>query len=113
MSISSRTPEGVPHRCPICGNAAALENSTTGDTCCPSCGQLLWWFRDRLTNESVNLSVSHSTSFVNDLQLDSLDLVELAMELEEEFELDIPDDVAERMITVGDVVCYIQSRRAA
>ena len=45
-------------------------------------------------------------------EADSLDFVELVMELEEEFDVDIPDEVAARMNTFGDVIRYIQSRRA-
>lgn len=47
-------------------------------------------------------------SFIDDLGADSLDLVELIMALEEEFEREIPDDVAEKIVTVGDAVRYIQ-----
>jgi acyl carrier protein len=72
---------------------------------------LLWWFRDRLADEtSANHNVSLDTSFVNDIGLDSLDQVELVMELEEEFDVEIPDEVAERMLTVADVIRYIRSR---
>ncbi len=47
------------------------------------------------------------SSFVNDLGTDSLDIVELVMELEDEFDVNIPDEEAEKMQTVGDVVKYI------
>ncbi len=47
------------------------------------------------------------TSFVNDLEADSLDIVELVMELEDEFDVSIPDEDAEKMQTVGDAVKYI------
>lgn len=47
-------------------------------------------------------------SFIDDLGADSLDLVELIMALEEEFEQEIPDEVAEKIVTVGDAVRYIQ-----
>ncbi|MEM7316468.1 MAG: acyl carrier protein [Planctomycetota bacterium] len=46
-----------------------------------------------------------------DLGADSLDTVELVMELEEEFDITIPDDVAERIQTIADAVRYIQDRR--
>ena len=45
--------------------------------------------------------ISRSTSFVNDLNADSLDTVELVMELEDEFDMTIPDDQAEKLRTVG------------
>ena len=49
-------------------------------------------------------------SFTNDLGADSLDTVELIMELEEEFGLEIPDEEAEKLATVGDAVKYIESK---
>ena len=54
--------------------------------------------------------VSPETSFVNDLGADSLDQVELVMELEEEFDLSIPDEDAEKIQTVGDAIKYIKER---
>ena len=48
--------------------------------------------------------VSASASFVDDLGADSLDIVELVMELEEEFEITIPDDQAEKIKTVGEAI---------
>ena len=52
------------------------------------------------------------TSFVNDLGADSLDTVELVMELEEEFDINIPDDAAEKIQTVGQAVEYIESTQS-
>jgi acyl carrier protein len=54
--------------------------------------------------------VSQTASFIDDLGADSLDIVELVMTMEEEFDLDSPDDDAEKMKTVGDVVKYITSK---
>jgi acyl carrier protein len=54
--------------------------------------------------------VSQTASFIDDLGADSLDIVELVMTMEEEFDLDIPDEEAEKMKTVGDVVKYITSK---
>jgi len=51
--------------------------------------------------------VTRSTSFIEDLGADSLDIVELVMELEEEFEITIPDDQAEKIKTVGEAIEYI------
>lgn len=51
--------------------------------------------------------ISHETSFVNDLGADSLDTVELVMELEEEFDINIPDDAAEKIQTVGQAIEFI------
>ena len=53
--------------------------------------------------------ISRETSFVNDLNADSLDTVELVMELEDEFDLTIPDDEAEKLKTVGQAIEYIQA----
>ena len=52
-------------------------------------------------------TVTLGSSFVNDFGADSLDIVELVMELEDEFDLSIPDEDAEKMQTVGDAVKYI------
>lgn len=51
--------------------------------------------------------INLETSFVNDLNADSLDTVELVMEFEDEFELSIPDEEAEKIQTVGHAVEYI------
>jgi acyl carrier protein len=51
--------------------------------------------------------ITRETSFVNDLGADSLDTVELVMELEEEFDITIPDDAAEKIQTVGQAISYI------
>ncbi len=56
--------------------------------------------------------ISRETSFVNDLGADSLDTVELVMELEEEFDINIPDDAAEKIQTVGQAVDYIEKSQA-
>lgn len=53
--------------------------------------------------------VTADASFVDDLGADSLDTVELIMAFEEEFEIDIPDEDAEQMRTVGDAVAYIEN----
>jgi len=48
-----------------------------------------------------------SKSFINDLGADSLDIVELVMAMEEEFDIEIPDEDAEKIQTVGDAIKYI------
>ena len=53
-------------------------------------------------------SVTMEASFIDDLGADSLDIVELVMALEEEFDMEIPDSDAEKVVTVGDVVEYIK-----
>ena len=53
-------------------------------------------------------TVTDTTSFIEDIGADSLDIVELVMELEEEFDIQIPDDQAEKIKTVGEAVSYIR-----
>jgi acyl carrier protein len=55
--------------------------------------------------------VSPETSFVNDIGADSLDLVELIMELEDKFDMQIPDEEAEKILTVGDAIKYIEEHQ--
>ena len=57
-------------------------------------------------------SVTEEASFIDDLGADSLDIVELIMALEEEFDIEIPDSDAEKVVTVGDVVEYIKDHVA-
>jgi acyl carrier protein len=54
--------------------------------------------------------VTEDASFVDDLGADSLDTVELVMALEEEFETEIPDEDAEKIVTINDAVKYIVTR---
>ena len=54
--------------------------------------------------------VTDDASFVEDLGADSLDTVELVMEFEDEFEINIPDEDAEKIQTVGDAIKYIKER---
>ena len=54
--------------------------------------------------------VTPEASFIDDLGADSLDTVELIMKLEEEFDIEIPDEEAETLTTVGRVIEYIQSK---
>ena len=57
--------------------------------------------RDKMTDEA---------SFIEDLGADSLDIVELVMEFEKEFNIDIPDEDAEKLRTVGDAVAYLNGK---
>ena len=56
--------------------------------------------------------ITRETSFVNDLNADSLDTVELVMEFEDQFELSIPDEEAEKIQTVGQAIDYITEHSA-
>jgi acyl carrier protein len=59
--------------------------------------------REKLTAEA---------SFIDDLGADSLDIVELVMEFEKEFNIDIPDEEAEKLRTVGDAIAYLNTKVA-
>lgn len=103
MNIASRTPEGVSNQCPVCQSNVRIEPSLPfGDAPCPNCGTLLWFVHveselrlfdpmeskvvQRITEE---LGVSrHAVPDGNwqDLEIDTLAVVELIMEMEE------PDD---------------------
>ncbi len=56
-------------------------------------------------------AVTMEASFIEDLEADSLDIVELMMALEEEFDIEIPDEEAEKIVTVSDAVEYIKARQ--
>ncbi|MDR1061010.1 MAG: acyl carrier protein [Clostridiales bacterium] len=62
---------------------------------------------DQLGVEESDISLE--SSFIDDLGADSLDIVELIMALEEEFGIEIPDNDAEKIATVGDAVDYIKN----
>ncbi|HTY17112.1 MAG TPA: acyl carrier protein [Myxococcota bacterium] len=51
-------------------------------------------------------------SFIDDLGADSLDIVELVMAMEEEFDIEIPDEDAEKIQTIGDAISYVRERAA-
>jgi acyl carrier protein len=55
--------------------------------------------------------ITPEASFTNDLGADSLDIVELIMDLEKEFDLTIPDEDAEKIGTVGDAIRYVESKQ--
>jgi acyl carrier protein len=57
--------------------------------------------------------VTDNASFIDDLGADSLDTVELVMAFEEQFSVEIPDDAAEKIITVKDAVDYINQKKVA
>jgi acyl carrier protein len=55
--------------------------------------------------------ITRETHFVNDLGADSLDTVELVMELEEEFDISIPEDAAEKILRVGEAIDFIEKNQ--
>lgn len=59
----------------------------------------------------ADTAVTPEASFIDDLGADSLDIVELIMALEEEFDMEIPDADAEKIVTVGDVTDYIKDNQ--
>lgn len=62
---------------------------------------------DKLSVEES--AVTEEASFTNDLGADSLDVVELIMEFEKEFDITIPDDKAENITTVGDAISFLEA----
>jgi acyl carrier protein len=106
-----------------CGSAAAIQvGSVDAWVLARTVSELLW--EDSIvatTEERIiqivcdNLGVSkeqvtRNTSFQEDIGADSLDIVELVMELEEEFEITIPDEEAEKIKTVGQAIDYIEAK---
>ena len=57
--------------------------------------------------------IKPEASFIDDLGADSLDIVELVMAMEEAFDIEIPDDDAEKMKTIGDAMAYVKERLEA
>ncbi|HXH30396.1 MAG TPA: acyl carrier protein [Bacteriovoracaceae bacterium] len=67
----------------------------------------------KLVSEATKMdsaNISTSTSFVDDLNLDSLDMVELMMKMEDEFGVEIPEDETENLKSVGDVITYLKAK---
>jgi len=66
---------------------------------------------EKIIAENLNIdvnSIKDDSHFVNDLGADSLNIVEVVMGIEEEFEIEIPDEDAESLLTVGDLKQYIE-----
>ncbi|MCG6137752.1 MULTISPECIES: acyl carrier protein [Nostocaceae] len=64
-------------------------------------------------DDKVDKTITPQANFANDLGADSLDTVELVMALEEEFDIEIPDEAAEKITTVQEAVDYINDKVAA
>jgi len=67
----------------------------------------------KLVSEATKMdaaNISLNTSFVDDLNLDSLDMVELMMKMEDEFGVEIPEDETENLKSIGDIVAYLKSK---
>src|SRR5262249_18332308 len=119
-----------------CGADVTLDTGQKhGEAPCPKCGKPVWYSKDttgsRLYDAATvtaikdkiaqilkdNLganpeSVTYSTSFVEDIGADSLDIVQLVMALEESFGVTIPDEQAEKIRTVGDAIEYILTHKS-
>ena len=68
----------------------------------------------QIISEQLNVSadeITLSTSFADDLNADSLDVFQMIMALEEEFEMEIPNEEAEHVVTVSDIVDYIKDQK--
>ena len=120
VTVSSRTPEGFPSECALCGASTNLEFSAPSrDAVCPNCGSLVWLSAELLStfqrqfSDVLGVTLDRITpdTTLADLGADSLDLVELVMELDEEFDVSIPDDIAQRIQTIGDLMRYIEQQR--
>ena len=116
VNVSSRTPEGRPLRCEICGAIIAVEMASPGDTLCPRCGSLLWAFQSHLAKlfgvPATEISLDFlEGDFARDLAADSLDLVELLMSIDDQFghHLLDPSDL-EGNTSIRDLIALIRQR---
>jgi acyl carrier protein len=114
MPIASRTPEGDPFSCRVCGAVDRVEPSPlVGDAVCPRCGSYIARFLSRFDERfpSAPRPVSLDTPLAELADADSLDLVELALELEEEFGVTpTPEQLAE-CETVEDLIRSLTRRQ--
>ena len=110
----------MPSECPLCGASTNLVFSDPpGDAPCPNCGGLILKSAHLLNRlekrfaDTLGLSADKVDANMrfDELGADSLDTVETIMELEEEFDVVIPDDVVENIKTIGDVVRFIERYR--
>lgn len=82
-----------------------------GIIACPECERLIWWLIPSEEGAAPLLSADLKHRLLDDLGADSLDMVELVMTLEEEFDMEIPDEDAEKLKSVEDVIEYIERHR--
>lgn len=64
------------------------------------------------TTKIDSSKISRESSFIDDLNLDSLDIVELMMKMEDEFGIEIPEEDAEGLKTVSDVISYLETKKS-
>ncbi len=113
MSDSPGPPEGGS-QCPVCGRLVPSGPSGGAHASpCPTCAHVLQWFGDRISKDwgVPDDQVTPGASFAEDLSADSIDVVELILAAEEQFQVSIPDEDAATMRTLGDVIRYIAERR--
>ncbi len=112
MPISSRTPEGDPLRCQICGEVASVEVADAGDTLCPACGSLLWEFKNHF---AVSLNVPFTEidleTLERDFASDSLDVVEVMLSIEEKWGHLLDEDDLGGIKTFRELVALIRRRQ--
>lgn len=121
MTISTRTPEGFPSRCPICAAEFTVDFSDPGlDAVCPACGshlELAQMIVDRFRRKIAEQLGVPEDQFpdllsIGELGADSLDLVEVVMELEEDFNDDLPIDEELRKRTIREALdALLRNRR--
>ena len=110
MTISSRTPEGEPNYCPICGRIISIDPSqSTGDAPCPNCGNLLWWFQGKFGGPREEDWIARLKYFEG-TGVDLLDFVEIFLEVEEEFGLTVSDEDARKLKTLGEIIKYLAKK---
>ena len=113
MNASPSPPERG-NRCPVCGKPIPSGPPDGTDASpCPSCANMLRWFRERMSKDMGVPAdrVTPDASFVEDLSADSIDVVELILAAEEEFQVSIPDEDAATLQTLADVIRYIGEHR--
>ena len=99
----------VQPRCPVCSQTILLELcDPSGAAICARCGHLLRWFRQRYNWRDGANAIELGTRLADDLGADSLDIVELVMELEEEFGVGISDADADQIETIADAIRCVE-----
>jgi acyl carrier protein len=112
VSVSSRTPEGQPLRCEICGDVVAVDVADAGDAVCPRCGSLMWKMRSHFAellhvpSDEIDLD-----RLDEEFAQDSLELVELAMGLEEVAGPGIDPSELHGIRTIREFVALIRRRQ--
>jgi acyl carrier protein len=100
------------HPCPVCGEPALLEVvDPAGAALCANCGALFMWFCSRLGRFAPADRITLYASLARDLGADSLDIVELVMELEQDLGIRIPDVEMEHMDTILDILRYLSKHK--